>query len=115
MGFISYYLLYIDNYSTGHILRFIVGPSDPSSSVTSDNTTAHEGASPSTSDTESTVDSCQCQCCLDLTIPHHPIDLSKSGVTYTHRNKGSAIKSYSRHIQLSWYKSFPWISVLIES
>ena len=77
--------------------------------MTSDNTT--EGASPSTSDTESTADSCQCQCCSDLTIPHHPIDLSSSGVTHTHCNKGNGVKSYSRHIQSSWYKSFPWMSV----
>ena len=59
----------------------------------------------------SSVESCQCQCCSDPSTPHHPLDLTDSGVTHVHRNKGSGLKCYLRYIQPSWYKSFPWISV----
>lgn len=60
---------------------------------------------------ESSDDSCQCPCCADPSTPHHFLDTSNSGVRYTHRNKGKGLKTYSRHIQPTWYKEFPWISV----
>lgn len=64
----------------------------------------------STLPVESSDDSCQCPCCADPSTPHHPLD-TNSGVMYTHRDKGKGLKSYSRHIQHTWYKEFPWISV----
>lgn len=54
---------------------------------------------------------CNCQCCTDPSTPYHPQDVSRSGVVHTHHTKESGVKSYSRHIQTAWYKSFPWISV----
>lgn len=62
---------------------------------------------------DSPDDFCQCPCCADPSTPHHPLDMttSNSGVTYTHRDKGKGLKTYSRHIQPTWYKEFPWISV----
>ena len=61
---------------------------------------------------ESSDDSCQCPCCADPSTPHHFLDTtSNCGVRYTHRNKGKGLKTYSRHIQPTWYKEFPWISV----
>lgn len=58
-------------------------------------------------------DSCQCPCCADPSTPYHPVDTmtSNSGVTYTHRDESKGLKTYSRHIQPTWYKDFPWISV----
>lgn len=83
-----------------------------SSTSTSDDAEATTFTSISSSPIQgSSVEKCQCQCCSDPSTPHHPSDLTDSGVTHVHRNKGSGLKCYSRHIQPSWYKSFPWISV----
>lgn len=98
----------INKYWSYEEVNIIVGSSDPSSSTSGGATEASSSASGAES---TAADSCQCQCCSDPSIPHHPLDLSSSGVTHTHRNKGSGMKSYSRRIQPSWYESFPWISV----
>ena len=69
----------------------------------------------SSSDSDlSSQTSCQCQCCSEPHTPYQPLELTESAVSHTHHSKerkNSQIKSYSRHIQPSWYKSFPWISV----
>ena len=62
-------------------------------------------------------DSCQCQCCSDPHASYQLLELTESGVSHIHHSKerSSQIKSYSRRIQPSWYKSFPWISVCSSS
>ena len=62
---------------------------------------------------ESSAESCQCPCCANPSIPHHPLNTmtSNSGFVCTHRDKGKGLKTYSRHIQPTWYVDFPWISV----
>lgn len=60
---------------------------------------------------ESSDDSCQYPCCSDPSTPHHPLDTSNAGVMYTHCDKDKGLKTYSRHIQPTWYQDFPWISV----
>ena len=57
---------------------------------------------------------CECQCCMNITIPYHPLDLSDSKVSHVHQSKerkGGKLKTYSRKIQPSWYAKYPWISV----
>ena len=60
---------------------------------------------------------CQCQCCSDPHGPYQPLELTESGVAraYLSKERSGQVKSYSRRIQPSWYKSFPWISVCTSS
>ena len=56
--------------------------------------------------------SCECQCCSNISTPHHPlvVDSSKKKQLYSSKQHGKQ-KSHSRTIQSSWYKAHPWISV----
>ena len=56
---------------------------------------------------------CECQCCTNITIPYHPMDVSDSKVSHAHHSKErkGMVKAYSRKIQPSWYEKYTWISV----
>ena len=102
-------LLYIGNQGT---CQELIQESESSGSGTEYSTSTTQS---SDCDSATTDDSCHCKCCSDPSIPNHPLDLSNSRVVHTHHDKERGIKSYSRHIQPSWYKSFPWISVCTSS
>ena len=74
-------------------------------------------ASSSSVSSSKLADACVCPCCADPSTPYHPLDFTDSGCHYTttHRSKDRGMKTYSRHIQPSWYKKFPWISVCSSS
>ena len=59
------------------------------------------------------VSECECQACSDPSIPHQPLNVSESRTTHSHESKGrrEGAKTYSRKIQQSWYKQYPWITV----
>ena len=63
---------------------------------------------------------CECQCCTNITIPYHPMDVSDSKVSHAHHSneRKGKVKAYSRKIKPSWYENpgcwyekYPWISV----
>ena len=70
----------------------------------------------STSSCSSSESSCNCPCCTNPSIPYHPLEEVRGcGVRHVHHVQGHGTKAYSRHIQPSWYTSFPWISVCTSS
>ena len=57
---------------------------------------------------------CECQCCIHPNTPYQPMDVMESKTTHSHLSKkrqAGKVKSYSRKIQPSWYKKYPWITV----
>ena len=66
----------------------------------------------STMSTTGTSSSCKCQCCSNVSTPHHllVVDSSKKKQLYSSKQHGRQ-KSHSRTIQSGWYKAHPWISV----
>ena len=66
----------------------------------------------STTSTTATSSSCKCQCCSNVSTPHHllVVDSSKKKQLYSSKQHGRQ-KSHSRTIQSGWYKAHPWISV----
>ena len=46
---------------------------------------------------------CECQCCTQINVPHHPIDVSGSVVSLNYSASGKQ-KKHSRKIQTTWYK-----------
>lgn len=56
---------------------------------------------------------CQCSGCIDLSQPYQPLEVSQSKLPLAHnskeRNEGQ-LKLYSRKIQPSWYKKYPYCS-----
>ena len=53
---------------------------------------------------------CECQCCTQINVPHHPVDVSGSVVSLNYSASGKQ-KKLSRKIQTTWYKRYPWITV----
>lgn len=41
--------------------------------------------------------------------------MKEAGVSHSHNRKGKGTQAYCRHVQPSWYKTFPWISVCSSS
>ena len=42
---------------------------------------------------------CECKCCIDITNPYHPLDVSDSKLSHAHQSKerkGGKLKAYSR-------------------
>lgn len=70
-------------------------------------------SSTSCSDSDfSTQTSCQCQCCFKAHAPYQLLELADSGLSHVHFSKErSSQVVILRHMQPSWYKSFPWISI----
>ena len=59
-----------------------------------------------------TLDPCGCPCCTISGPPNQPADVRDSKQTYSHHiEELKRTKSYSRSLQTSWYKKYPWISV----
>ena len=59
---------------------------------------------------------CECPCCRWSDSPSQPLDVSNSKQVYSHSSQElNRKKSYSRAIQASWYKKFPWITVCTSS
>ena len=57
---------------------------------------------------------CEWQCCAQPDTAHQPMDVTESKTPHAHLNKerqAGKLKSYSRKIQPSWYKKYPWITV----
>lgn len=68
----------------------------------------------SSAESSGAKESCECQCCAFPGTPYQPADVSESKTTHSHSCKErqhGQVKSYSRKIQPSWYKRYPWISV----
>ena len=58
--------------------------------------------------------SCECKCCVDITNPYHPWDVSDSKLMHVCQSKErreGKLDAYSRKIQPSWYEKYPWVSV----
>ena len=64
------------------------------------------------STSSSSCKTCECQCCSNVSTPHHPlaVNSSKKKQLYSSKQHGKQ-KSHSRTIQNGWYKTHPWISV----
>ena len=55
---------------------------------------------------------CECPCCTNYKVSHHPLILDSSKQQQFYRKQcGHSQKSHSRTIQAAWYKVHPWISV----
>ena len=71
-----------------------------------------EKEEPNTTSSESLQ--CDCQGCVDLHSPYQLSEVSESKTTHSHfskeRQRGQ-LKSYTRKLQPSWYKKYPWITV----
>ena len=62
--------------------------------------------------TETAVSSnaCECQCCIDLNVSHHPVDASRSVFSLNY-SASARQKKHNRKIQTTWYKRYTWITV----
>lgn len=56
---------------------------------------------------------CACPCCSQGSEPNQPMDVTDhSKQPYSHHSEElKKTKTYSRSLQTSWYKKYPWISV----
>ena len=57
---------------------------------------------------------CECKGCRDYSTSNQPVAVAMSKVLHSHHSKekkSNQLKSYSRKIQESWYKKYPWITV----
>ena len=57
---------------------------------------------------------CECKGCRDYSTSNQPVAVAISKVLHSHHSKekkSNQLKSYSRKIQESWYKKYPWITV----
>jgi len=83
--------------------------SDPSDSETMEfenPSLAHASQSISNA-RENQSDSCNCMTCSDVSKSHQPTEVEGSRTVQQEKQ----VKAYSRKIQTTWYKKYPWITV----